>query len=76
MARETLETGHGFITVLTCLMATSFSHYENQLGASMIFSIGHGNRDFNDFVKLLHEYEVEYLIDVRSSLIFKNVSRI
>lgn len=33
----------------------------------MIFSIGHGNRDFNDFVKLLHEYEVEYLIDVRSS---------
>jgi uncharacterized protein (DUF488 family) len=33
----------------------------------MIFSIGHGNRDILDFVSLLHEYKIEYLIDVRSS---------
>ncbi len=33
----------------------------------MIFSIGHGNREFEEFVKLLQSYEIEYLIDVRSS---------
>lgn len=33
----------------------------------MIFSIGHANREFDDFVKLLQTYEIEYLIDVRSS---------
>jgi uncharacterized protein (DUF488 family) len=33
----------------------------------MIYSIGHANREFDDFVKLLKLYEVEYLIDVRSS---------
>ena len=33
----------------------------------MIFSIGHGNREFEDFIKLLQTYNIEYLIDVRSS---------
>ncbi len=33
----------------------------------MIFSIGHANREFDDFIKLLKAYEIEYLIDVRSS---------
>lgn len=33
----------------------------------MIFSIGHGNREFEDFIKLLQTYDIEYLIDVRSS---------
>jgi uncharacterized protein (DUF488 family) len=33
----------------------------------MIYSIGHANRDFDDFIKLLKSYEIEYLIDVRSS---------
>lgn len=33
----------------------------------MIFSIGHGNREFDDFIKILKIYEIEYLIDVRSS---------
>ncbi|MFZ4412024.1 MAG: DUF488 family protein [Bacteroidales bacterium] len=32
-----------------------------------IFSIGHANREFDEFVKLLKCYEIEYLIDVRSS---------
>ena len=33
----------------------------------MIYSIGHANRAFEDFVNLLSIYEIEYLIDVRSS---------
>lgn len=33
----------------------------------MIYSIGHGNREFADFVKHLNTYKIEYLIDVRSS---------
>ena len=33
----------------------------------MIYSIGHANREFDDFIKLLQTYGVEYLIDVRSS---------
>lgn len=33
----------------------------------MIYSIGHANREFDDFIRLLQTYEIEYLIDVRSS---------
>lgn len=33
----------------------------------MIFSIGHANRDFDEFVMLLKKFNVEYLIDVRTS---------
>jgi uncharacterized protein (DUF488 family) len=33
----------------------------------MIYSIGHANREFDDFIILLKTYEIEYLIDVRSS---------
>lgn len=33
----------------------------------MIYSIGHGNREFDEFAKLLQQYSIEYLIDVRSS---------
>lgn len=33
----------------------------------MIYSIGHANREFDDFIKLLQTYEIDYLIDVRSS---------
>lgn len=32
-----------------------------------IYSIGHANREFDDFINLLKTYEIEYLIDVRSS---------
>lgn len=31
-----------------------------------IFSIGHGNRTLDDFVNLLKQYEIKYLIDIRS----------
>lgn len=33
----------------------------------MIFSIGHGNRKLSEFISLLQEYKIEYLIDVRTS---------
>lgn len=33
----------------------------------MIYSIGHANRDFDNFIELLQKYKIEYLIDVRSS---------
>jgi uncharacterized protein (DUF488 family) len=33
----------------------------------MIYSIGHANRDIDDFIRLLQTYKIEYLIDVRSS---------
>jgi uncharacterized protein (DUF488 family) len=33
----------------------------------MIYSIGHSNREVDDFISLLQTYEIEYLIDVRSS---------
>jgi uncharacterized protein (DUF488 family) len=32
----------------------------------MIYSIGYGNRNFNQFVKLLKKYHIEYVVDVRS----------
>ncbi len=31
-----------------------------------IFTIGYGNRKFGDFIRLLKQYRIEYLIDVRS----------
>jgi uncharacterized protein (DUF488 family) len=31
-----------------------------------IFSIGHGNKDFDDFVEELQSFNVNYLIDIRS----------
>lgn len=31
-----------------------------------LFTIGHGNRKLNDFLALLKDYSIEYLIDVRS----------
>lgn len=33
----------------------------------MIYSIGHGNKKIEDFIKELHSFEITYLIDVRSS---------
>ncbi len=33
----------------------------------MIYSIGHANREIEDFIGLLQKYEIEYLIDVRSA---------
>lgn len=33
----------------------------------MIYSIGHANRDVEDFILLLKEYKIKYLIDVRST---------
>ena len=32
----------------------------------MIYSIGYGNRKFDDFVALLKKFHIEYVIDVRS----------
>ncbi|WP_088165127.1 DUF488 family protein [Delftia sp. K82] len=32
-----------------------------------VFSIGHGARKIEDFIALLKKYEIEYIIDVRSS---------
>src|SRR5688572_7143863 len=32
----------------------------------MIYSIGYGNRKFIEFVKLLQNFNIEYVIDVRS----------
>ncbi|WP_395147324.1 DUF488 family protein [Moraxella atlantae] len=34
---------------------------------STIFSIGHGNRSFEDFFDILNSYNIEFLIDVRSN---------
>lgn len=31
-----------------------------------IYTIGYGNRNLNTFINLLKEYEITYLIDVRS----------
>ncbi len=33
----------------------------------MIYSIGHGNKKFEDFLKELNSFNVKYLIDVRTS---------
>jgi uncharacterized protein (DUF488 family) len=33
----------------------------------MIYSIGHGNKKIEDFIKELNSFEINYLIDVRSS---------
>ncbi len=32
-----------------------------------VYTIGYGNRTFDDFVSLLKKYEIEYVVDVRSS---------
>lgn len=31
-----------------------------------LYTVGHGNRKINDFLKLLKEFKIEYLVDVRS----------
>lgn len=33
---------------------------------NIIYSIGYGNRKIEDFAKILQEYDIQYLIDVRS----------
>ncbi|HHJ51468.1 MAG TPA: DUF488 domain-containing protein [Phaeodactylibacter sp.] len=33
---------------------------------NMIYTIGYGNRKIEDFIKLLQEFDVQYLIDIRS----------
>ncbi|MBI4759761.1 MAG: DUF488 family protein [Chloroflexota bacterium] len=42
-------------------MATAISH------PIPIFTIGYGNRNFDEFVELLKKYQISYLIDIRSS---------
>lgn len=37
------------------------------MNSQSLYSIGHANREFDDFIKLLKIYGIEYLIDVRSS---------
>lgn len=32
----------------------------------MIYSIGHGNRSWNDFINIINQYNGKYLVDVRS----------
>lgn len=32
----------------------------------MVYTIGYGNRKFEDFVKILKSFDIQYLIDVRS----------
>jgi uncharacterized protein (DUF488 family) len=32
-----------------------------------IYTIGYGNRTFDDFIALLRQYEIDYLVDVRSA---------
>jgi len=36
------------------------------MGNKAIYTIGHGNRKIEDFLKILQEYSIQYLIDVRS----------
>lgn len=31
-----------------------------------VYSIGHGNQSIDDFIVLLNQYDIKYLIDVRS----------
>ncbi|GHO79964.1 hypothetical protein KSD_77350 [Ktedonobacter sp. SOSP1-85] len=44
--------------------------WESSLQASLsdvpIYTIGYGGRSFGQFISLLHKYEIEWLIDVRS----------
>ena len=39
---------------------------ENPPPAGCVYSIGHGNRCIDDFIALLNQYGIKYLIDVRS----------
>lgn len=39
---------------------------ETMPATGCIYSIGHGNRSINDFIALLNQYDIKYLIDVRS----------
>lgn len=36
------------------------------MAASTIYSIGHGNKKIEDFIKELDSFEIEYLLDIRS----------
>lgn len=38
---------------------------------STIYSIGHGNKKFDDLVKQLKQYQIEFLLDVRSKPVSK-----
>ena len=33
---------------------------------NMIYTIGYGNRKIDNFIKTLQEFDIQYLIDVRS----------
>lgn len=39
---------------------------ENESPTGFIYSIGHGNRSVDDLIALLNQYDIKYLIDVRS----------
>ena len=39
---------------------------ESVASTGCIYSIGYGNRSINDFIALLNQYDIKYLIDVRS----------
>lgn len=39
---------------------------ENSPSTGCVYSIGHGNRSIDDFIALLNQYDIKYLIDVRS----------
>ena len=39
---------------------------ESVVSTGCIYSIGYGNRYINDFIALLNQYDIKYLIDVRS----------
>ena len=36
------------------------------MAENLIFSIGHGNRNMEEFMIILKNFDIEYLIDVRS----------
>src|SRR5450755_2192905 len=59
-----MERGNGRRSDVTFRSTASFSRAD---GMNTLFTIGYGNREFEDFVSLLRRYEIEIICDVRST---------
>lgn len=49
-----------------CVKFSEFFMLEDTLTTIPIYTIGYGNRSIEDFVKLLQNYDIKFLVDVRS----------
>ncbi len=48
---------------------------EDTLTTIPIYTIGYGNRSIEDFVKLLQDYDIKFLVDVRSQPLLESTTR-